>query len=238
MEIIPAIDLQNGEAVRLYKGDYEKKTIYSRQPEELAQKFEKFGANYLHLVDLDGAKSGRPENQATIEKIKQLTHLKIEIGGGIRTLETIAFYLEELKLDRVILGTAALDTQFLSAALMRYGAKKIIVGVDIKDGFVSTSGWLKTSQIPYLDFLKELEHLGVRKTVITDISKDGTLTGPNFTLYDQIAQETKLEFIVSGGVKNSADIKRARLSNFSGIIVGKAFYEGKLDLQKEFENVD
>ncbi|MQW38866.1 1-(5-phosphoribosyl)-5-[(5-phosphoribosylamino)methylideneamino]imidazole-4-carboxamide isomerase [Lactococcus hircilactis] len=231
--IIPAIDLQNGQAVRLYKGDYDQKTIYSDQPEALAAQFETMGAEYLHLVDLDGAKAGTTANLETIRKIKQATKLKIELGGGIRDLETVSLYLDDVKLARVILGTAALENPvFLKAALAKYGAEKIVVGVDIKDGNVATAGWLETSSTPYLDFLHELENIGVTTTVITDISKDGTLTGPNFALYEEIARETKLNFVVSGGVKDATDIKQAQKADFYGIIVGKAYYEGKIDLEK------
>lgn len=231
--IIPAIDLQNGQAVRLYKGDYDQKTIYSDQPEALAAQFETMGAEYLHLVDLDGAKAGTTANLETIRKIKQATKLKIELGGGIRDLETVSLYLDDVKLARVILGTAALENPvFLKAALAKYGAEKIVVGVDIKDGNVATAGWLETFSTPYLDFLHELENIGVTTTVITDISKDGTLTGPNFALYEEIARETKLNFVVSGGVKDATDIKQAQKADFYGIIVGKAYYEGKIDLEK------
>lgn len=231
--IIPAIDLQNGQAVRLYKGDYDQKTIYSDRPEILAQDFEKMGAEYLHLVDLDGAKDGTTTNLATIRKIKEVTSLKLEVGGGIRTLDTVSLYLDDVKIDRVILGTAALENpEFLKAALAQYGADKIVVGVDIKNGFVSTAGWLETSTTPYLDFLKQLEKLGITTTIITDISKDGTLTGPNFALYEEIAHATKLNFVVSGGVKDQSDLEKAKSANYYGIIVGKAYYEGKIDLKE------
>ena len=143
MEIIPAIDLQNGEAVRLYKGDYDKKTVYSKNPLEIAQKFEQMGAKYLHLVDLDGAKLGQTRNLEIVRKIKDQTNLKIEIGGGIRNLDTVSLYLEQIGVERVILGTAAAEKpDFLKELLVKYGLSRIVVGVDIREGFVSTSGWL------------------------------------------------------------------------------------------------
>lgn len=239
MIIIPAIDLQNCEAVRLYKGDYAQKTIYSKNPEKLAQNFEKMGAKYLHIVDLDGAKSGQTENIETIKKIKQLTNLSIQVGGGIRNIETVKLYLEEISISRVILGTAALENpEFLAEALKKYGPEKIVVGVDIKNGFVSTSGWLETSDIPYLDFLKQLENLGIKYTVITDISKDGTLNGPNFELYEEIKKASNLNFVVSGGIKDHSDINNCLHNNYYATIVGKAYYEGKIDLTEVLKNAD
>ncbi len=233
MLIIPAIDLKDGQAVRLYKGDYQQKTVYSTRPEQIAKEFENMGAKYLHVVDLDGAKDGKCINLETIKKIKQNTKLKIELGGGIRNLETVALYLDEVGLDRVILGTAAInDPEFLKAALKKYGVKRIVVGVDVKDGYVSTSGWLETSNVYYLDFIKELEKIGVEYIVATDISKDGTLTGPNFEMYEQIASISDINFVVSGGVKDAKNIEEAAEHNYYACIVGKAYYEGKIDLKE------
>lgn len=239
MKIIPAIDLQNGEAVRLYKGDYDKKTVYSKNPLEIAQKFERMGATDLHLVDLDGAKIGQTRNLELVRKIKDETRLKIEIGGGIRDFGTVRMYLEQIGVERVILGTAAVEKpDFLKELLIKYGPNRIVVGVDIREGFVSTSGWLEKTSLPYLSFLKKLERIGVKTTIITDISKDGTLTGPNFKLYDEISKESSLNVIISGGVKDNSDIQRATRSDFYGIIVGKAYYEGKINLEKEFRNAN
>ena len=186
MLVIPAIDLKDGQAVRLFKGDYNQKTVYSDHPEELAQTFEKAGAIYLHVVDLDGAKDGFAKNLETIKKIRNSTKMKMELGGGIRDLKTVQLYLDEVGIDRVILGTAALkDPEFLKEVLRQYGSEKIVVGVDVKNGFVSTAGWLETSQMPYIEFIQYLESIGVGYIVATDISKDGTLTGPNFEMYDE-----------------------------------------------------
>lgn len=235
MLIIPAIDLKNGQAVRLYKGDYKQKTVYSEHPETLAVTFEQLGASFLHLVDLDGAKTGIVSNDNVIKKIKTLTHLKIQVGGGIRTLETIDYYLNQLGVDRVILGTAAVvDPDFLDAALVRFGPEKIVVGVDIKEGNIATKGWLDTSSHPYLEFLSDLEKRGLTTVVITDVSKDGTLLGPNFEWYDQIKAHTALKIIVSGGIKDQADLDEAALRKYEGVIVGKAYYEGKIDLKEAF----
>ena len=233
MLVIPAIDLKDGQAVRLYKGDYNQKTVYSNNPEELAKEFETMGAKWLHVVDLDGAKDGKCINLETIRKIKQTTNMSLELGGGIRNMETVALYLDEVGIDRVILGTAAInDPQFLKEAISKYGAKKIVVGVDVKNGYVSTSGWLKTSDVPYLDFIKELEKIGVEYIVVTDISKDGTLQGPNFKMYEQIASVSKINFVVSGGIKDKKNILDVAKKDYYACIVGKAYYEGKVDLKE------
>lgn len=233
MLVIPAIDLKDGQAVRLYKGDYNQKTVYSNNPEELAREFETMGAKWLHVVDLDGAKDGKCINLETIKKIKQTTNMAVELGGGIRNMETVALYLDEVGIDRVILGTVALnDSKFLKEAISKYGAKKIVVGVDVKNGYVSTSGWLKTSDVPYLDFIKELEKIGVEYIVVTDISKDGTLQGPNFKMYEQITSESKINFVVSGGIKDKQNILDVAKKDYYACIVGKAYYEGKVDLKE------
>lgn len=233
MLIIPAIDLKDGQAVRLYKGDYQKKTVYSDHPEQLAKTFEDAGAKILHVVDLDGAKDGVISNLETIRKIRANTKMKIELGGGIRDLKTVALYLDEIGIDRVILGTAALqDREFLKAALSQYGKDRIVVGVDVKDGFVSTSGWLETSQTPYLDFIHYLETIGVQYIVVTDISKDGTLQGPNFAMYDEIHKASAIHFVVSGGIKDFDNVKAVHDKGYYACIVGKAYYEKKIDLKE------
>lgn len=236
MLVIPAIDLKDGQAVRLFKGDYQQKTVYSDHPEELAQKFEETGAKLLHVVDLDGAKDGQAKNLETIKKIRKQTSMKIELGGGIRDLKTVQLYLEEVGIDRVILGTAALENpEFLKTALKRYGSEKIVVGVDVKNGFVSTAGWLETSQTPYLEFIQSLEKIGVQYIVATDISKDGTLMGPNFDMYDQIAKTSSIQFVVSGGIKDFDNIKKVAEKGYYACIVGKAYYEKKVDLKETIQ---
>lgn len=233
MIVIPAIDLKDGQAVRLYKGDYQKKTVYSSSPEDIALGFEKMGAQYLHVVDLDGAKEGQTTNLQTIQKIKETLSIPMELGGGIRDMKTVDLYLGEIGIDRVILGTAAIENpEFLKEALKKYGSKRIVVGVDVKDGFVATSGWLVNTKTYYLDFLKTLEEIGVEYIVCTDISKDGTLTGPSFDLYQSIAQDSSLKFVVSGGVKDALDIYKVNELGYYACIVGKAYYEGKIDLKE------
>lgn len=176
MLVLPAIDLQNGEAVRLYKGDYSKRKVYSNKPEELALNFEKMGAKYLHVVDLDGAKDGKCINLETIKKIRENISIPIELGGGIRNEETVELYLKTLGINRVILGTSAINNpDFLKKMINKYGAEKIVIGVDIKDKYIAISGWTETSNIHYIDFINEIEKIGAKYAVITDISKDGTL---------------------------------------------------------------
>ena len=176
MLVIPAIDLKDGEAVRLYKGDYEKRTVYSKEPEKLALGFEKMGVQYLHIVDLDGAKDGECTNLETIKKIRNEVSIPIELGGGIRNEQTVSLYLDEIGINRVILGTAAINNpEFLKNMINKYGPERIVVGVDVKDDFVSISGWLETSKVNYIEFIKKLEKMGVKYIVATDISKDGTL---------------------------------------------------------------
>lgn len=233
MIVIPAIDLKDGEAVRLYKGDYQQKTVYSSSPEDIALNFEKMGADYLHVVDLDGAKDGATTNLKTIQKIREVLSIPMELGGGIRDMQTVHLYLDEVGIDRVILGTAAIENpSFLKEALDTYGPKRIVVGVDVKDGFVATSGWLVNTKTHYLDFLKTLEKLGVEYIVCTDISKDGTLTGPSFDLYENIHKNSSIHFVVSGGVKDANDIYQVNQKGYYGCIVGKAYYEGKIDLKE------
>lgn len=233
MLILPAIDLKDGEAVRLYKGDYNNKKVYSKEPEKLAVQFEQMGAKIIHLVDLDGAKNGYCANYETIKKIREAVSIKIELGGGIRDKKTVDMYLNELKIDRIILGTAAItDFNFLKEILNDYGSEKIVVGVDIKDNFVSTSGWTKTTNVNYIDFIKELEKIGIKYIIVTDISKDGTLSGPNFELYKKIKENTNINFIVSGGIKNKENVLKVANLNYYGCIIGKAYYDGKVDLME------
>ena len=224
--IIPAIDLQNGEAVRLYKGDYAQKTVYSRDPTGLAKKFERMGAKYLHIVDLDGAKRGDPVNTEVILKIRKNVGIPIQVGGGIRNARTVALYLEDIEINRVILGTiAANDSNFVSDMIKKYGAERIVAGVDVRNGTVATSGWLEDSGAGYLEFIEQLKQIGVKYIVATDISKDGALTSPNWDMYEKISG---VNIMVSGGVSCQADIEKA--SKYYGVIVGKAYYEGKVDL--------
>ena len=229
MNIIPAIDLIGGKAVRLVKGDYNKVTVYSDDPAAVAKSFEKAGAKYLHVVDLDGAKDGTTANFETIKEIISKTSLSVEVGGGIRSLERVKKYID-VGVDRVIIGTAAVtDPDFLKEAVRLYG-EKIVVGVDIKDGFVAIKGWLEVSALSCNDFCKKLQTLGVKTVICTDISKDGMMSGTNRELYRELYDKFDLNIIASGGVSSMEDV--AVLSNMGlfGAIVGKAIYTGAIDL--------
>ena len=229
MNIIPAIDLIGGKAVRLVKGDYNKVTVYSDDPAAVAESFEKAGAKYLHVVDLDGAKDGTTANFETIKEIISRTSLSVEVGGGIRSLERVKKYID-VGVDRVIIGTAAVtDPDFLEEAVRLYG-EKIVVGVDIKDGFVAIKGWLEVSAISCNDFCKKLQTLGVKTVICTDISKDGMMSGTNRELYRELYDKFELNIIASGGVSSMEDV--AVLSNMGifGAIVGKAIYTGAIEL--------
>jgi len=228
MLIIPAIDLLGGEAVRLYQGDYSQKTIYSSDPAAIALGFQKMGAKYLHVVDLDGAKNGNTANIEAIKKIRAAIDIPIQLGGGIRNAETINMYLNEIKINRVILGTIAVtEPNFVKEMIDKHGANKIVVGVDVRNGMVSTAGWREDSTVDYLQFIESLKNMGVKYIVATDIIKDGSLTSPNWEMYEKIKG---INFVVSGGVSCDMDIERAK--GYYAVIVGKAYYEGRVNLEK------
>ncbi len=231
MKIFPAIDLIDGKAVRLFKGDYDQKTVYSNHPKEVAAGFRKAGARYLHLVDLDGAKSGKAENLRLIDEIIQTSGLSVEVGGGIRTEETVAQYVG-IGVLRVILGTAALtDRPFLTRMVEKYG-EKIAVGVDVRDGMVATHGWMNQSGVNCFDFMAELQALGVRTVICTDIAKDGAMAGTNRTLYAELNKRFSIDLVASGGVSSLDDVRALRDMGMYGAILGKALYTGAIDLKK------
>lgn len=231
MKIFPAIDLFEKKAVRLFKGDYAQMTVYSDNPVEVALDFKRQGAEFMHLVDLEGAKTGDTPNVETIKKIVAATDMFVEVGGGIRSLEVIRRYLSA-GVQRVILGTAAVkDREFLIDALKEFG-DKIAVGVDIKDGFVAIKGWTEKSALEGFAFCKDMEELGVKTIICTDISKDGAMQGANHELYKKLKKELSLNVIASGGVSSIEDIKRLKEIDFYGAIVGKAYYTGAIDLSQ------
>lgn len=230
MHIFPAIDLYGGSAVRLFKGDYEQMTVYSTDPLSVAKDFEAKGAEFLHMVDLEGAKDGTTPNLEVVRAIAANTSLKIEIGGGIRSMETVEKYLSA-GVYRVILGTAAItDRPFLTAALEKYG-KKIAVGADIKDGFIAIKGWLETSRVSADAFFADMQGLGVRTIICTDISKDGAMKGTNRALYKDLSARFSVDIVASGGVSSMEDIKALREMELYGAIVGKAYYVGAIRLE-------
>ena len=229
MKIFPAIDLFGGQAVRLYKGDYDQMTVYDPEPLNTVRKFEAAGATNLHLVDLEGAKIGQTTNLPTIEKLAANTGLFIEVGGGIRNMDTVRRYLEA-GASRVILGTAAVtDPDFLAAAVAAYG-DKIAVGADLKDGKVAIKGWLETSQEGWEAFFDKMQALGVSTIICTDISKDGAMQGTNRELYKLLAQKYTMNIIASGGVSSLEDIQALKAAGVHGAIIGKAYYTGAIDL--------
>lgn len=234
MKIFPAIDLYDGKAVRLFKGDYNQMTVYSENPIEIARDFEKKGAEYIHLVDLEGAKDGTTPNIGIVKQIANETSLFTEIGGGIRSMETVKKYLEN-GVDRVILGTAAVENEeFLKEAVNKYG-ERIAVGVDIKDGFVAIKGWLEKSQYNCFDFCKKMQEIGVKTLICTDISKDGAMQGTNRELYKELSEKFSIDITASGGVSSIDDIKALEKLSLYGAIIGKAYYIGAIDLKEALE---
>ena len=237
MVLFPAIDILSGKAVRLYKGDYNAVTVYSERPWEFAEDFVDKGCSAIHIVDLDGAKSGEAVNIDTVKRIAAVKGLYSEIGGGIRNMENVSRYLEA-GVDRVILGTAALkDPSFLKNALREYG-DRIAVGVDLKDGKVAVKGWLETSNKDGIEFLKELENLGVEGVIVTDISRDGAMKGTNLDLYGRIKEEVSLKVTASGGVSTIEDIVALKSMGLYGAIIGKAYYTGAIKLKEALEALE
>ena len=234
MYIYPAIDLYGGKAVRLFKGDYAQMTVYSDDPVSVAKDFAAAGASHIHLVDLEGAKIGRPANLSTIAKIVETTGLFAEVGGGIRDMETVDSYLS-IGVSRVILGTAAVkDPVFLQAALDKYG-EKIAVGVDLKDGFVAIKGWTETSDLKAEDFFAKMQSLGVKTIICTDISRDGAMRGANRALYREIQSRFRVDLIASGGVSSLEDVRALSELGLYGAIIGKAWYTGAVNLREAIE---
>lgn len=234
MLIYPAIDLYEGRAVRLFKGDYNKMTIYSGRPAELAAGFRNAGAERLHLVDLEGARTGETPNLETVKSIVRESGLFAEVGGGIRSLKTAETYLNS-GIGRVILGTAAVkDPKFLAEAAAEFG-EKVAVGIDLADGFVAIRGWTERTRLTAEEFCSQMEQLGIKTVICTDISRDGALKGANIGLYAELSRRYSLDLIASGGVSTLEDVRRLRELGLHGAIVGKALYEGALDLKECIE---
>lgn len=235
MIIYPAIDLYEGKAVRLYKGDYAAMTVYSEHPEEIALDFKAQGATHMHLVDLEGAKTGGTPNLATVEMLVKAADLFVEVGGGIRNMDVIERYLSA-GISRVILGTAAVtDPAFLENAVGRYGSK-VAVGVDLKDGFVAIKGWTEKSTLTGEEFCQRLERLGVDTVICTDVSKDGAMQGANYGLYERLsAAFPKLQLIASGGVSDLDGVRRLAKTGLHGAIVGKAYYTKAMTIREAIE---
>ena len=237
MIIFPAIDIRGGKCVRLLKGDFAKETVFSDKPEEMAKKWQAQGAQFLHLVDLDGALAGRPQNLATVEKILAAVDIPVELGGGIRTLESIDEVLA-LGVRRVILGSVAVrDPELVKTACAKYG-DRIVVGIDAKDGIVAVDGWGVSGDGEATALAKEMKKAGVKTIIYTDISRDGTLSGVNVEATAKLARESGVAIVASGGVKSIADIEALKpyeKAGIEGVIVGKSIYMGTLDLAEAIE---
>lgn len=234
MFIFPAIDLVDGKAVRLYKGDYDKMTVYSDRPWKIALDFKAAGAGHIHIVDLEGARDGDTPNFDTVCRIKNESGLFCEIGGGIRSMDVVDRYIRA-GIDRVILGTAAVkDEELLKKALLRYG-EKIAVGVDIRDGFVAVKGWLEKTEFEAMDFCRKMKDMGVKTLICTDISKDGAMQGTNRVLYKKLKEELDMDITASGGVSTMEDVSMLAEMGVYGIIIGKAYYTGAIDLKRAVE---
>ena len=234
MNIFPAIDIIGGKAVRLVRGDYDKMTVYNDSPLAVAKEFEAAGAKYLHIVDLEGAKDASTPNIDTVRDIARNTSLFCEIGGGIRSIETVDRYIDA-GVDRVIIGTAAVtDKAFLREALKKFG-EKIAVGADFRDGYIAIKGWLEKTEYTLDSFLSEMKEAGVKTVIITDISKDGAMQGTNLELYSRLSRQYSLDITASGGVSSIDDVRRLREMDLYGAIIGKAYYIGKIDLREAIE---
>ena len=234
MRIFPAIDLYGGKAVRLYKGDYAQMTVYNEDPVAVARDFERLGAQYVHVVDLEGAKIGVPAHLGVVKRIAQETKLFIEVGGGIRNMDTVDKYLSA-GAGRVILGTSAVtDEAFLRDALAKYG-EKIAVGADIADGKIAIRGWVEKSEYTVDSFFEKMQGLGVKTVICTDISKDGAMKGTNVALYKEIGEKYSIDLIASGGVSSIGDVEALAKNGTYGAIIGKAYYIGAIDLREAIE---
>ena len=234
MLIFPAIDLYEGKAVRLYKGDYEQMTVYSDSPIELVEDFVEQGAKHLHLIDLEGAKTGQTKNLELIRDIRALSPLFTQVGGGIRSMDVVDAYLNA-GVDRVILGTAAVtDPVFLEEAIKEFG-EKIAVGADIKNGYIAISGWTESSGIDAFSFCRRMQDLGVKTLICTDISRDGAMQGTNRNLYRTLSKRHDMNIIASGGVSSMDDIRALRAMELYGAVIGKAYYTGAIKISEALE---
>ncbi len=229
MIIYPAIDVKDGRCVRLVQGQFNDVTVYSDNPVEMAIKFEQLGAQYLHVVDLDGARMGEPRNTAVISEMAVKLGIPVQLGGGIRTIEMIEILLCK-GIQRIILGTSAVNDPNLVKRAVQTFENNLAVGIDAKNGMVAIEGWAKTSEFTAIGFARKMQELGAKTVIYTDISRDGMLTGPNLKAMEEMVKAVEIEVIASGGVKSIEDIKNLKQIGVSGVIVGKALYTGDVDL--------
>ncbi len=234
MEIIPAIDLRNGNCVRLYQGDYGIETIFSDDPVEMAMEWQSLGALRLHIVDLDGAATGKLQNLNIINEIANAVLIPVQVGGGIRQMETIEELLK-VGVDRVILGTTAVeDAELVKDACRRFG-QSIIISLDARDGYLATHGWLKETELKTVEFVRSVLELGVRRFIYTDISRDGTLTEPNFSAIFEVVDATRFPVVASGGISSLTHLKVLKQLGVDGAIVGKALYTKQINLRQALD---
>lgn len=237
MKILPAIDLYEGKAVRLFRGDYDQMTVYDENPVNTALKFKEAGARWIHVVDLEGARDGGTPNMGVIKEIIDATGLKVEIGGGIRNMETIEKYID-MGASRIILGTSAITNENLVVEATRLHGKRIAVGADVKDGYVAIRGWTQKSMYTLHDFCENMQMKGVKYIICTDISKDGALEGTNRAMYEKLTAKYKMRFIASGGISSIEDIRALKDIGLYGAIIGKAYYQGVIDLKSAIQEAE
>lgn len=234
MKVIPAIDIKDGNVVRLVRGEYEQITVYSTDPSDMARRWHSQGASLLHVVDLDGAFTGEPKNMDSVAMIVKSVSIPVELGGGLRSLESIRWAFN-VGVAKVVLGTKVVeDLEFISAAIRRYG-ERIVVSIDAKNGFVMIQGWTKSSTINAIDMARRMEHLGASSVIYTDVTVDGTLAGPNITRLDNFLNNINIPVTIAGGISCVDDIRKLcalNRKNLTGIIVGKALYEGDVNLRE------
>ena len=237
MKILPAIDLYEGKAVRLFRGDYDQMTVYDENPVNTALKFKEAGARWIHVVDLEGARDGETPNMGVIKEIIDATGLKVEIGGGIRNMETIEKYID-MGASRIILGTSAITNENLVVEATRLHGNRIAVGADVKDGYVAIRGWTQKSMYTLHDFCENMQMKGVKYIICTDISKDGALEGTNRAMYEKLTAKYKMRFIASGGISSIDDIRALKDIGLYGAIFGKAYYQGVIDLKSAIQEAE
>ena len=238
MEVIPAIDLRSGKCVRLYQGDYRRETVYSDDPVEVARRWTAFGATRLHVVDLDGARSGSPANLGVVQRITGSVDVRVQFGGGVRTVDVAAAVIA-LGVDRVIVGTAAVERpDVVKAMCERVEPGALVVSVDARDGYVAVDGWTRDSRVLASELVRKGEKMGIQRFIYTDISRDGTLTEPNFSVIKSLAAQTRSKLIVAGGVSTIGHLVQLAEMDIEAVVVGKALYTGDLDLPESLDAVE
>ena len=237
MEIIPAIDLRGGRCVRLYQGDYGMETVFSEDPIGTAIQWQSLGAMRLHIVDLDGAAAGSPQNLSIISDIAEAVLIPIQVGGGIRDIKTIE-ELFKVGVDRVILGTSAVENPDMVKEACRRFARSVLIGIDARDGFVATHGWQQSTELTTVDFARSMVKLGVKGFIYTDISRDGTLTEPNFSGLFELIDSTKFPVIASGGIASLTHLKVLKKLGAAGAILGKALYTNSINLKQAIDTIN